>query len=158
MCRHLPQLHDDCIRCFWWCGEDLEEGVDGNLIASGSYYNTIKIWDAKTLNLKFAIESHSQGVNTLSLTPTSPFLLSASNDKTVKVVKIALLDSYRWRSPVLLAYLRFSEAVNTTSVSEVRKFEKARSAYATKFAGGLLQCGLIGGGPQGVLGVILSYV
>ena len=62
------------------------------------------------------------------------------------------------RSPVLLAYLCFTESVNSSSGSEVRKFEKARSAYATKFAGGLLQCGLIGGGPKGVLGVILSYV
>ena len=35
---------------------------------------------------------------------------------------------------------------------------EVRSAYAAKFAGGVLQCGLIGGGPKGVLGVILSYV
>jgi len=62
------------------------------------------------------------------------------------------------RSPILLAYLRFSEAVNTSKGSEKQKFKKARSAYATKFAGGVLQCGLIGGGPKGVLGVILSYV
>ena len=59
---------------------------------------------------------------------------------------------------MLLTYLRFSEKVNSSKGSEVRKFEKARSAYATKFAGGVLQCGLIGGGPKGVLGVILSYV
>jgi len=58
---------------------------------------------------------------------------------------------------MLLAYLRFSDAVNTSSGSEVQKFKNARSAYATKFAGGVLQCGLIGGGPKGVLGVILSY-
>jgi len=48
------------------------------------------------------------------------------------------LESYERRSPVLLAYLRFSDAVNTSSGSEVRRFEKARSAYATKFGGGLL--------------------
>ena len=94
----------------------------------------------------------------LSFTPTGPFLLSASDDKTVKVIKIALLDSYVKRSPVLLAYLRFSESVNSASGSEVLKFEKARSAYATKFAGGVLQCGLICGGPKWVLGVILGYV
>jgi len=132
---------------------------NGNLIASGSDDQTIKIWDAKTLKLKFAIDdAHSNAVNDLSFTPTGPFLLSASDDRTVKVIKIALLDSYRWRSPVLLAYLRFSDAVNTSRGSEVRKFEKARSAYATKFAGGVLQCGLIGGGPKGVLGLTLSYV
>jgi len=67
-------------------------------------------------------------------------------------------ENYERRIPVLLAYLRFSDAVHTSRGSEVRKFEKARSAYATKFVGGVLQCGLIGGGPKGVLGVILSYV
>ena len=132
---------------------------NGNLIASGSWNSTIKIWDAKTLQFKFAIDdAHSGVVWDLSFSPTSPFLLSAGEDMTVKVIKIALLDSYVKRSPVLLAYLRFSDAVNTSSGSEVRKFEKARSSYTTKFAGGLLQCGLIGGGPKGVLGVILSYV
>ena len=68
-------------------------------------------------------------------------------------------ESYERRSPVLLAYLRFSDAVlSSEEVEEVKKFAKARSAYATKFAGGLLQCSLIGGGPKGVLGEILSYV
>ena len=129
------------------------------LLASSDWDGTINIWDAKTLKLKFAIDdAHSDVVNDLSFTPNGPFLLSASDDCTVKVIKIALLDSYEKRSPVLLAYLRFSEAVNSANGSEVRKFEKARAAYATKFAGGVLQCGLIGGGPKGVLGIILSYV
>ena len=125
----------------------------------GCYNRKIKIWDAKTLNLKFTIDDiHLDWVNDLSFTPTDPFLISTGHDRTVKVIKIALIDSYEKRSPVLLAYLRFSEKVNSFSGSEVLKFEKARSAYATKFAGGLLQCGLIGGGPKVVLGVILSYV
>jgi len=128
-----------------------------NLIVSGCG-GTIKIWDAKTLNLKFEIDEHESYVEDLNFNPTGPFLLSASWDTTMKVAKIALLEQYTSKFAVLLAYLRFSEAVNTASGNEVRKFEKARSAYATKFAGGLLQCGLTGGGPQGVLGVILGYV
>ena len=52
----------------------------------------------------FAIDDpHSCGVNDLSFTPKGPFLLSASSDKTVKVIKIAIFDSYVKGSPVLLA-------------------------------------------------------
>ena len=138
--------------------EAIAHSPNGNLIASCSNDGTINIWDAKTLKLKFAIDdAHSDWVYDLSFTPKGPFLLSTSRDETVKVIKIALLDSYVKRSPVMLAYLRFSDAVNTSKGSEVQKFEKAaRSAYATKFAGGVLQCGLIGGGQKGVLGEILS--
>jgi len=59
---------------------------------------------------------------------------------------------------ILLAHLRFSAAVHEYEGSEVEKFDNARNAYADKFAGGLLQYSLIGGGPKGVLGEILSYV
>jgi len=132
---------------------------NGNLIASDGD-GTIKIWDAKTLKSKFAIDADpSSAINDLSFTPKGPFLLPASSDSTVKVIKIALLDSYVKRSPVLLAYLRFSETVHESlETDEVDKFKNARSAYATKFAGGIFQCGLIRGGPKGVLGVILSFV
>ena len=140
-----------------------------NLVASGSY-GTIKIWDAKTLKLKFAInDAHSSYVTDISFTPTSPFLLSASMDNTVNVIKIALLDSYEKRSAVLFAYLRFSEIVNLFQGDEFTKVHNATIAFDSdiKFskierkrltAGELLQCVMRGGGPKGVLGVILSYV
>jgi len=174
--NHLVSCSSDQSICLWNPTEGkLLETVDndssvfvvthspnGTLIATCRYAGTtIKIWDARTLKLKFAIDNaHGKwvGVEDLSFTPAPPFLLSTSMDNTIKVTKIALLDSYSWRSPVLLAYLRFSEKVNSSKGSEVRKFEKARSAYATKFAGGLLQCGVVGGRPKGVLGEILSYV
>jgi len=43
----------------------------------------------------------------------------------VKVIKIALLESYEKSPPVLLAYLRFSEAVNSSSGSEIFFLENA---------------------------------
>ena len=73
-------------------------------------------------------------------------------------MKIALLDSYVRGSPVLLTYLRFSDAVHSFEGSEVQKYDKAARAYETKFADKLLRCSLTGGGPKGVRGVILSYV
>jgi len=142
---------------------------NGNLIASGGEDNKIKIWDTKTLDLKFAInDAHSRDVTDLSFTPKGPFLLSASYDSTVNVIKIVLLDSYVTRSPILLAYLHFSSFVNKFEETEVEKFEAAKKklgrARGGVFAktlltpGGLMQCALIGGGPKGVLGVILSFL
>ena len=43
------------------------------------------------------------------------------------VIKIALLDSYVRRSPVLLAYLRFSESVNLSHGSEVENSRRRRA-------------------------------
>jgi len=37
---------------------------------------------------------------------------------------------------------------------EFDKFENTRTPYADEFEGGLLQCGLIGGGLKGLQGVI----
>jgi len=58
--------------------------------------------------------------------------------------------------------------VNKFEGSEVNKFEAGKKklgrvregvfAKTRLTPGGLLQCALIGGGPKGVLGVILSYV
>ena len=49
---------------------------NGKLIASGCDDSNIRIWDAKTLKLKFAIDdAHTDEVNDLSFTPTGPFLL-----------------------------------------------------------------------------------
>ena len=160
----------------------VDHSPNGKLIASsGGYDKTIKTWDAKTLKLKFAIDdAYPSIVYDLCFAPTGPFLLSAGggDDQTVKVIKIALLEKYYDRKLlVLLAYLRFSEAVNTFDGSEVAKFENAKIPFERVFvekrcdgftttkiltsnrgAGELLQCALIGGGPKGVLGVILSYV
>jgi len=73
-------------------------------------------------------------------------------------VQAFLLSRFDQRDVVLVALMRFAKVVDTHEGSEVRKFENARSGYSDAFTGGLLQCGLTGGGPKGVLGVILSYV
>ena len=58
----------------------------------------------------------------------------------------------------MLAFVRFANSVHEGSGDEKTKFANARKFFDNGFAGGLLQCGLIGGdGAKGVLGSILSY-
>ena len=116
---------------------------NGELLASGSYDGTIKIWDARTLNLKFTIDdAHSSTVNGLSFSPTRPFLLSAGG-KTVNTIEIALKVYNPQRFAVLLQ--REGELIQRERGPKIRKGSRR-----------VLQCGLIGSGPKGVLGVILS--
>jgi len=79
-----------------------------------------QFWDARTLNLKFAISHTNTYVTSASRPRTGPFLLTASGNY-VKVIKIALLEEYEKRFPVLLAYLRFAAIVDESEeVEDVR--------------------------------------
>jgi WD40 repeat protein len=58
--------------------------TDNNTVISGSEDNTIKIWDAKTGQLKRTLTGHTGVVNYLSVTPNRKYLVSAE-DKNVKI-------------------------------------------------------------------------
>ena len=58
---------------------------DGCQIISGSYDNTIKVWDLEGGHLLRSLEGHTQSVNAVAVTPDGRQIVSGSNDNTIKV-------------------------------------------------------------------------
>ncbi|WP_051424479.1 WD40 repeat domain-containing protein [Aphanizomenon flos-aquae] len=57
---------------------------DGSILASGSFDNTIQVWDVKTGKSIRTLESHNKPVNSVSFNRDASLLASGSEDKTIK--------------------------------------------------------------------------
>ena len=60
------------------------ELIDSNTIASGSYDNTIKIWNLNNSSCIKTLEGHTNDINCLELI-NSTTIASASDDHTIKI-------------------------------------------------------------------------
>jgi formylglycine-generating enzyme required for sulfatase activity len=58
---------------------------DGKRIVSGSYDNTVKVWDAQTGQETLTLKIHSDDVTSVSFSPDGKRIVSGSYDNTVKV-------------------------------------------------------------------------
>ncbi|MDP6451027.1 MAG: hypothetical protein QF773_09430, partial [Lentisphaeria bacterium] len=58
---------------------------DGRLIASGSWDETIKVWDSASGREVMTLTGHSHWVNSVAFSPDGKRLVSGSYDATVKV-------------------------------------------------------------------------
>ena len=58
---------------------------------SGSYDNTLKVWDAQTGQEPLTLKGHSDAVTSVSFSPDGKRIVSGSDDKTVKVWDISSL-------------------------------------------------------------------
>lgn len=59
------------------------------LVASGARDNSVCIWDIIAGHLLFVVRDHSNWVNDLQFHPSGRYLLSASDDKSIKVTDVA---------------------------------------------------------------------
>ncbi|KAJ5285792.1 hypothetical protein N7524_001098, partial [Penicillium chrysogenum] len=62
---------------------------DGSLLASGSYDQTVRLWDTATGTLQQTLEGHSDGVQSVAFSPDGALLASGSYDQTVCLWDIA---------------------------------------------------------------------
>jgi len=58
---------------------------DGKTVVSGSYDNTLKVWDLKTGQCRTTLEGHTGAVPGVAVTPDGEKVVSSSWDKTLKV-------------------------------------------------------------------------
>jgi WD40 repeat protein len=76
--RMSSEGHSTTVSSLFW---DLVE----NKIASGSYDNTIKIWDGESLQLLKTLEGHSDWVRSVSWNHDGSQIVSGSDDSTIKI-------------------------------------------------------------------------
>ena len=58
---------------------------DGTKVVSGSYDNTVKVWEADTGNLITTFTGHSDNVESVAFSPDGNYVVSGSYDSTAKV-------------------------------------------------------------------------
>jgi WD40 repeat protein len=74
-----------------WNVSAIAFSADGQTLISGSFDQTIRIWDIKTRKIKATLNGHDGGVNAVAISPDSKILVSAGGaaqtdtDKNIKV-------------------------------------------------------------------------
>jgi WD40 repeat protein len=63
--------------------------LDNRLLASGSFDDTIRIWDVATGTLRNTLEGHSEGVFSVALSPDGQLLASGSYDNEARIWDIS---------------------------------------------------------------------
>ncbi|MCL6542546.1 MAG: AAA family ATPase, partial [Roseiflexus sp.] len=58
---------------------------DGRFIVSGSWDNTLKVWDTDSGRLLRSLEGHTSGVYAVAVSPDGRYIVSGSVDRTLKV-------------------------------------------------------------------------
>ncbi|HOL24645.1 MAG TPA: peptidase C14, partial [Candidatus Hydrothermia bacterium] len=58
---------------------------DGNYIASGSYDETIKLWEVSTGKLVRTFEGHENGITSVCFSPDGKYIASGSWDGTIRL-------------------------------------------------------------------------
>ncbi len=58
---------------------------DDQLIISGSYDKTIKIWEKESGKEFQILKGHSHSVNSVAISKDNKYIISGSSDKTIKI-------------------------------------------------------------------------
>ena len=90
--------------------ESVSFSPDGRYIVSGSYDNTIRIWDVSTgVEVRPALEGHTGSVNSVSFSPDGRYIVSGSNDNTIRIWDVSTGVEVH---PALEGHTSFVESVS----------------------------------------------
>jgi WD40 repeat protein len=67
---------------------------DGQTLASGSYDQTVRLWEVATGREQASFQGHSDQVNAVAFASSGRFLVSASHDRTVRLWDLAHRSQY----------------------------------------------------------------
>jgi WD40 repeat protein len=89
--RIMPNIEEEWNACLQtleghrYCVNSVAFSPDSTRLASGSYDNTVKIWDARSGACLHTLEGYGPGVTSVVFSPDSMRLACGSMDKTVKI-------------------------------------------------------------------------
>jgi len=66
---------------------------DGKILASASFYKTIKLWDWATGQCKGCLKGHQGPVSALVFSPNSKFVVSLAVDQTIRLWNVHTQDA-----------------------------------------------------------------
>jgi WD40 repeat protein len=72
-----------------WGVSSVTFSPDGHILATGSLFGRIMLWDAATGDFLHELVGHKQGVTDLAFSPDGKTLASANDDETIKLWHVA---------------------------------------------------------------------
>ncbi|MEO0971189.1 MAG: hypothetical protein AAFX80_23470 [Cyanobacteria bacterium J06639_18] len=80
-------------------------GADNQILVSGSYDKTIKLWNIQTGECLKTLDEHTNKISSVAITPDNQILVSGSYDKTIRHLRKQQKSYYHYHSLLILCHM-----------------------------------------------------